>query len=177
MPDCDFAIEHVVHAAFGHADRRCSATSLLIPEQEVYEDELFPRAACDAVQSVPVGSAWDLETVVGPLIRRPRADEATFAVLRPSAGDHRLGFRNRNRAAARTCGWALLDSNQGGQEGEVVIPASCEGRSGLATSSSLHPAAINDRFFGDVRRCRLRPQGATAPQEAEIEPDTPGISA
>ncbi|MGI9592891.1 MAG: aldehyde dehydrogenase family protein, partial [Myxococcota bacterium] len=72
MSDRDLAIKHVVRSAFGHAGQKCSATSLLILEQEVYEDEDFRRALCDAVESLPVGSAWDLRTVVGPLIRPPR---------------------------------------------------------------------------------------------------------
>jgi RHH-type proline utilization regulon transcriptional repressor/proline dehydrogenase/delta 1-pyrroline-5-carboxylate dehydrogenase len=72
MSDRDLAIRHVVQSAFGHAGQKCSATSLLVLEQEVYEDEGFRRALCDATESLPVGSAWDLRTRVGPLIRPPR---------------------------------------------------------------------------------------------------------
>jgi RHH-type proline utilization regulon transcriptional repressor/proline dehydrogenase/delta 1-pyrroline-5-carboxylate dehydrogenase len=72
MSDRDLAIKHVVQSAFGHAGQKCSATSLLILEREVYEDEGFRRTLCDAAESLPVGSAWDLTTVVGPLIRPPR---------------------------------------------------------------------------------------------------------
>ena len=36
------------------------------------EGYIATRALCDAVESLPVGSAWDLRTVVGPLIRPPR---------------------------------------------------------------------------------------------------------
>jgi RHH-type proline utilization regulon transcriptional repressor/proline dehydrogenase/delta 1-pyrroline-5-carboxylate dehydrogenase len=72
MSDRDLAIKHVVHSAFGHAGQKCSATSLLILEREVYEDDGFRRALCDAVDSLRVGSAWELSTVVGPLIRPPR---------------------------------------------------------------------------------------------------------
>ncbi len=72
MSDRDLAIKHVVQSAFGHAGQKCSATSILILEREVHEDESFRRALCDAVESLPVGSAWDLRTVVGPLIRPPR---------------------------------------------------------------------------------------------------------
>ena len=71
MADRDLAIKHVVQSAFGHAGQKCSATSLLILEREVYEDEAFRRTLCDAVESLPVGSAWDPTTVVGPLIRAP----------------------------------------------------------------------------------------------------------
>lgn len=74
LSDRDLAIRHVVQSAFGHAGQKCSATSLLILEREVYEDENFRRALCDAVESLPVGSAWDLRTLMGPLIRPPRGD-------------------------------------------------------------------------------------------------------
>jgi RHH-type proline utilization regulon transcriptional repressor/proline dehydrogenase/delta 1-pyrroline-5-carboxylate dehydrogenase len=69
MSDRDLAIKHLLHSAFGHAGQKCSATSLLVLEQEVYEDGAFRETLCDAVASLKVGSAWDLTTVVGPLIR------------------------------------------------------------------------------------------------------------
>jgi RHH-type proline utilization regulon transcriptional repressor/proline dehydrogenase/delta 1-pyrroline-5-carboxylate dehydrogenase len=72
MSDRDLAIKCVVQSAFGHAGQKCSATSLLILEREVYEDPQFRRALCDAVESLPVGSAWLPTTVVGPLIRPPQ---------------------------------------------------------------------------------------------------------
>ena len=72
LADRDLAIKHVVQSAFGHAGQKCSATSLLILEREVYNDEAFRLALCDAVESLRVGSAWDLRTTVGPLIRPPR---------------------------------------------------------------------------------------------------------
>lgn len=72
MADRALAIQHIVQSAFGHAGQKCSATSLLILEREVYEDEDFRSALCDAAESLPVGSAWDLRTRIGPLIRPPR---------------------------------------------------------------------------------------------------------
>ena len=73
MSDRDLAIKSVVSSAFGHAGQKCSAASLLILEREVYEDEDFRRGLCDATQSLRVGSAWDLTTSIGPLIRPPGA--------------------------------------------------------------------------------------------------------
>ena len=73
MADRDQAIRHVLHSAFSHSGQKCSATSLLILEEEVYEDAGFKAALCDAVKSLPVGSAWDRRTRVGPLIRPPTA--------------------------------------------------------------------------------------------------------
>jgi RHH-type proline utilization regulon transcriptional repressor/proline dehydrogenase/delta 1-pyrroline-5-carboxylate dehydrogenase len=37
----------------------------------VYHDARFRTAFCDAVESLRVGSAWDLATKIGPLIRPP----------------------------------------------------------------------------------------------------------
>ncbi|MDB6173384.1 MAG: Aldehyde dehydrogenase [Chthoniobacteraceae bacterium] len=72
LSDREQAIRNVVHSAFSHSGQKCSATSLLLLEAEVYDDPDFKRALCDAVESLPVGSAWNLQTRVGPLIRPPR---------------------------------------------------------------------------------------------------------
>ncbi len=71
LADRDLAIKHVLHSAFSHAGQKCSATSLLILEKEVYDDPEFKRRLVDAAASLPVGSAWDLATRMGPLIRAP----------------------------------------------------------------------------------------------------------
>jgi len=71
MSDRDQAIKHVLHSAFSHGGQKCSATSLLVLEEEVFEDTNFRRALCDAVTSMDIGSAWDLKTKMGPLIRPP----------------------------------------------------------------------------------------------------------
>ena len=72
MADRDQAIKNVLYSAFGHAGQKCSATSLLILEDEVFHDASFKQTLCDAVESLAVGSAWELETRIGPLIRPPR---------------------------------------------------------------------------------------------------------
>ncbi|MBI81578.1 MAG: proline dehydrogenase [Planctomycetaceae bacterium] len=71
LADRDQAIKHVIHSAFSHSGQKCSATSLLVLEEEIYDDVKFQQALRDAVSSLPVGSAWDLTTRVGPLIRPP----------------------------------------------------------------------------------------------------------
>ena len=71
LSDRDHAIKNVLHSAFSHSGQKCSATSLLILESEVYHDPKFRAAFCDAVESLRVGSAWDTSTKVGPLIRPP----------------------------------------------------------------------------------------------------------
>ena len=71
LSDREQTIRNVVHSAFGHAGQKCSATSLLLLEGEVYDDPEFRRVLCDAVESVRVGSAWEPATRMGPLIRPP----------------------------------------------------------------------------------------------------------
>jgi RHH-type proline utilization regulon transcriptional repressor/proline dehydrogenase/delta 1-pyrroline-5-carboxylate dehydrogenase len=71
MADRDLAIKHVIQSAFGHAGQKCSATSLLLLEDEVFKDPRFRHTLADAVQSLRCGSAWDLATRMGPLIGEP----------------------------------------------------------------------------------------------------------
>ena len=74
VSDRDLAIKHVAYSAFGFSGQKCSATSLLILEAEVYDDPQFKSALIDAVSSLPVGSAWQAETFIGPLIDPPKND-------------------------------------------------------------------------------------------------------
>lgn len=76
MADRDLAIKNVLHSAFSHAGQKCSATSLLLLEAEVYDDAEFKRSLVEAAESLTVGSAWDLPTKMGPLIRPPSGDLA-----------------------------------------------------------------------------------------------------
>jgi len=84
VSDRDQAIKHILHSAFSHGGQKCSATSLLLLQAEVYDDPSFRRLLCEAVQSLQVGSAWELETKMGPLIRPPAGDlETALKVLEP----------------------------------------------------------------------------------------------
>lgn len=84
LSDRELAIKHVVRSAFGHSGQKCSATSLLLLEAEVYDDPAFKHKLCDAAQSLAVGSAWNLETRVAPLIRPPSGDlETALKTLEP----------------------------------------------------------------------------------------------
>ena len=74
LSDRDLAIKNVLHSAFGHAGQKCSATSLLLLEAEIYDDPEFKRALVEATESLTVGSAWDVKTKIGPLIRPPSGD-------------------------------------------------------------------------------------------------------
>ena len=74
MSDREQAIKHVLQSAFGHTGQKCSATSLLILEAEVYDDASFKKTLCDAARSMHVGSAWDYHTKIGPLVHPPDGD-------------------------------------------------------------------------------------------------------
>ncbi len=74
LSDREQAIKHVIQSAFGHSGQKCSATSLLLLEDEVYDDAAFRHTLKDAVESMKIGSAWDLDTKVGPLIKPPSGD-------------------------------------------------------------------------------------------------------
>ena len=74
MSDRDQAIKNVIQSAFGHCGQKCSATSLLVLEKEVYEDTVFKKQLVDAARSFAVGSAWSFENRMGPLIQPPSGD-------------------------------------------------------------------------------------------------------
>jgi RHH-type proline utilization regulon transcriptional repressor/proline dehydrogenase/delta 1-pyrroline-5-carboxylate dehydrogenase len=73
MSDREQAVGNVVYSAFGNSGQKCSATSLLILEREVYDDEKFKRQLADAAATFKTGSAWDFENRMGPLVRPPRS--------------------------------------------------------------------------------------------------------
>ena len=71
LADREQAIGNVIYSAFGNSGQKCSATSLLILEAEVYDDPGFKRQLVDAARSFRTGSAWDFSSKMGPLIHPP----------------------------------------------------------------------------------------------------------
>lgn len=69
--DLDDALRDLVRSAFGHAGQKCSAASLAIVEASVYDSDHFLPRLRDAVRSLRVGPATDLDTMVGPVITEP----------------------------------------------------------------------------------------------------------
>ncbi|MEY2468821.1 MAG: RHH-type transcriptional regulator, proline utilization regulon repressor / proline dehydrogenase [Actinomycetota bacterium] len=67
--DYDAAVRDIVRSAFGHAGQKCSAASLLILEAPVYDDPRFIERLADAVRSLRVGEAPDIDSTVGPLVQ------------------------------------------------------------------------------------------------------------
>ena len=72
--DRDLAIKNLLHSAFSHGGQKCSATSLALLDREIFQSQEFKEQFADAVTSLRVGSAWDLSTKIGPLIRPPSGD-------------------------------------------------------------------------------------------------------
>ena len=66
--DIDTAVKDIIDSAFGHAGQKCSASSLAIVEESVYNNPAFFKQLKDAVTSLKVGDPSDLSTSVGPLI-------------------------------------------------------------------------------------------------------------
>ena len=75
--DRDLAVKDIVRSAFGHAGQKCSAASLAILQDEVYDDPAFLRQLRDAAHSLTCGPATDPASAVTPLMR-----EATGPLLR-----------------------------------------------------------------------------------------------
>lgn len=69
--DKDLAIKHIIDSAFSHSGQKCSACSLAILDSEIYDDPHFLQQLKDAAESLTVGSAWNLDTKVNPLIQAP----------------------------------------------------------------------------------------------------------
>jgi RHH-type transcriptional regulator, proline utilization regulon repressor / proline dehydrogenase / delta 1-pyrroline-5-carboxylate dehydrogenase len=93
LADREAAISSIVNSAFGHSGQKCSALSVLVLEDEVFSDEGFRRSLVDAAESLPVGSAWDLQSFVTPLIRPPEGPLHT--VLRRGDGNAVWALRPR----------------------------------------------------------------------------------
>jgi len=74
LADRDQAIKNVIVSAFHNSGQKCSATSLLVLEREIYEDESFKKTLADATSSLEVGSVWDFKNRVSALINKPRAN-------------------------------------------------------------------------------------------------------
>lgn len=71
--DIDNAVKDLVQSAFGHAGQKCSAASVAIVETSIYRNPAFFKQLVDAVKSLKVGPSWKLDTIMGPIIRKPES--------------------------------------------------------------------------------------------------------
>ncbi|MEG1071632.1 MAG: bifunctional proline dehydrogenase/L-glutamate gamma-semialdehyde dehydrogenase [Akkermansia sp.] len=82
--DIDQAVKDLVKSAFGHAGQKCSAASIAIVEAGVYDNPAFLRQLKDAVSSLKVGSSWQANSIVTPLIHEPGEKlERALTMLEP----------------------------------------------------------------------------------------------
>ncbi|MCF0159457.1 MAG: aldehyde dehydrogenase family protein, partial [Bacteroidaceae bacterium] len=66
--DRDHATMNACASAFGNAGQKCSACSLLLVEESVYNDKQFQEKMVDCATSYKVGSVWNKGNIVGPMI-------------------------------------------------------------------------------------------------------------
>nr|WP_321268119.1 bifunctional proline dehydrogenase/L-glutamate gamma-semialdehyde dehydrogenase [uncultured Sulfurimonas sp.] len=71
LSDRDQAVKNVIASAFNNSGQKCSATSLLVLEREIYEDEEFKEMLRDATLSLNVGSVWDMQNRISSLASLP----------------------------------------------------------------------------------------------------------
>ena len=74
MADREQAVKNVCLSAFGNSGQKCSATSLLVLEDEVYDDENFKKALIDTASSMNNGSIWDFKNTIGTLANKVSGD-------------------------------------------------------------------------------------------------------
>ncbi len=70
MADREQAVKNVCLSAFSNSGQKCSATSLLVLEDEVYNDANFKKALIDTANSMSVGSVWDFKNKIGTLANK-----------------------------------------------------------------------------------------------------------
>lgn len=76
LADRDQAVKNVIASAFNNSGQKCSATSLLVLEKELYEDTVFKETLVDVASSLEVGSVWDFKNRIGTLSNLPSGNLA-----------------------------------------------------------------------------------------------------
>lgn len=85
--DRDLAIGTICRSVFAHAGQKCSATSLVVAEAEVFDDPAFRRRLVDAAATLRCGPATDPATDVPPLVMGPNPVLAALYERLPD-GEH-----------------------------------------------------------------------------------------
>lgn len=82
--DFDLAVKDVVYSAFGHAGQKCSAASLVVLVGSVANSPRFRNQLLDAVQSLAVGSEFDITTQINRVVEVPSGKlQAGLTTLEP----------------------------------------------------------------------------------------------
>ena len=74
LSDREQAVKNVCLSAFGNSGQKCSATSLLVLEEEVFNDKDFKNALIDTANSMNVGSIWNFKNTIGTLANKVSGD-------------------------------------------------------------------------------------------------------
>ncbi|GIT99798.1 bifunctional protein PutA [Sulfurovum sp. TSL6] len=74
LADRDQAIKNVIVSAFHNSGQKCSATSLLVLEKELFNDEAFKQTLKEGVESLKTGSVWDFSNRIGTLSNLPSGE-------------------------------------------------------------------------------------------------------
>lgn len=69
--DRDSAVKNIIHSAFSNSGQKCSATSLLILEDEIYDDKNFKSTLVDAASSMATGDPFEFKNKIGTLADKP----------------------------------------------------------------------------------------------------------
>ena len=69
--DHEDAIKHIVESAFGFSGQKCSALSILLLHEELYQNKEFLENLKQATLSREVGNALDFKNKVMPLVQEP----------------------------------------------------------------------------------------------------------
>lgn len=67
LADKEQAALNIVQSSFGNAGQKCSATSLLILTEDVFNNKEFKALLKDATKSKVFGNPWEYSTEIGPL--------------------------------------------------------------------------------------------------------------
>ena len=104
LADRDQAIKNVIGSAFNNSGQKCSATSLLVLQRELYEDPSFKEMLKDASESLQVGSVWDFKNKIGALSSKPSGnlakalehlDDGEEWLIKPSYGENKNPYMLR----------------------------------------------------------------------------------
>ena len=156
--DVDLAVRDLVHAAFGHAGQKCSAASLAIVEASLLADGAFLRQLRDAVTSLRVGPAYDLGTVVGPVIRPAEGalrraltvlEEGESWLVEPAALDAGYLWQPGVKLGVRPGSWSHLNEWFGPVLGIMAAPdlaTATRWQNGVAygLTAGLHSLSVSE---------------------------------
>ena len=71
LADKEQALKNVLSSAFDNSGQKCSATSLLILEKELFDNKEYKKLIKDSVKSLKTGSVWDFSNKIATLANLP----------------------------------------------------------------------------------------------------------